>query len=151
MSARCRASNQAPTASLLSRTQVRRVEIRKLLVCMRCASCLAGHSQHCAHTRGQSGLKVLSAVRILGPHHSEHIRPGRTVKVIVRVSKTDGDYPQELETSESFPSGWTLVLSQDGGPDQAVGPKSGHIGDFRGLVQGPHLLRFSPFSLIDML
>jgi hypothetical protein len=59
----------------------------------------------------------------------------------VRVSKTEGAHPEELETPDSFPSGWGLVLSQDGGPAQAVGPKSGHIGDFRGLADGSHLLR----------
>ena len=83
----------------------------------------------------------LFPVRILAPQRNSHIRPGRTVKVIVRVSKTEGDNSDELETPESFPSGWTLVLSQDGGPTQALGPKSGHIGDFRGLTEGPHLIR----------
>ena len=85
-------------------------------------------------------------MRILGPQPGARVRSGRVVRVVVRVSVVaDGaggeGFPEELHDGEALPAGWTLVLSQDGQPEQTVGRAVGHIGDLRGLLDGVHSLR----------
>jgi len=92
------------------------------------------------------GDQRVCAVRILGPQPGARVRSGRVIPVVVRVSTVADDaggedFPEELRDGEALPVGWTLVLSQDGQPEQTAGRNVGYIGDLRGLADGVHSLR----------